>query len=161
MCTCTNPPISLSVEVIGRELMAPRTDRTMRIPSGVASPVTTNHAAKGSVFVNLRNAGNLNGTLPDLDQLPPQPGPLSRPFHGLGFHTMDYDPFIKSQLAFTRLTLGPYEVQIWSRNTPEAGWGSLTLPHLDELPPQPRPFSHPIHGLQSLSPHTYQPVYAD
>ena len=30
-----------------------------RIPSGVASPVTTNHAAKGSVFVNLRNAGNL------------------------------------------------------------------------------------------------------
>ena len=27
--------------------------------SGVASPVTTNHAAKGSVFVNLRNPGNL------------------------------------------------------------------------------------------------------
>jgi len=44
---------------MGRELMAPRTDRTTRIPSGVASPVTTNHAAKGSVFVNLRNVGNL------------------------------------------------------------------------------------------------------
>jgi len=44
---------------MGRELMAPRTDRTTRIPSGVASPVTTNHAAKGSVFVNLRNDGNL------------------------------------------------------------------------------------------------------
>ena len=39
--------------------MVPRTDRTARIPSGVTSPVTTNHAAKGSVFVNLRNAGNL------------------------------------------------------------------------------------------------------
>ena len=39
--------------------MAPRTDRTTRIPSGVASPVTTSHAAKGSVFVDLRNAGNL------------------------------------------------------------------------------------------------------
>ena len=39
--------------------MAPRTDRTTRIPSGVASPVTTNHAAKGAVFVNSRNDGNL------------------------------------------------------------------------------------------------------
>ena len=38
-------------------LMAPRTDRTTRIPSGVVSPVTTNHAAKESVFVNLRNTG--------------------------------------------------------------------------------------------------------
>ena len=44
---------------MGRELMAPRTDRTTRIPSGVASPVTTHHAAKGSVFVSLRNGGNL------------------------------------------------------------------------------------------------------
>ena len=44
---------------MGMELMAPRTDRTTRIPSGVASPVTANHAAKGCVFVNLRNAGNL------------------------------------------------------------------------------------------------------
>ena len=34
---------------LGRELMALRTDRTTRIPSGVASPV----AAKGSVFVKL------------------------------------------------------------------------------------------------------------
>ena len=39
--------------------MAPIIDRTTRIPSGVASPVTTNHAAKGSVSVNLRNGGNL------------------------------------------------------------------------------------------------------
>jgi len=31
-------------------------------------------------------------------------------------HTADYDPFIKSQLAQTQLTLGPYAVQIWSRN---------------------------------------------
>ena len=38
---------------MGKERMAPRTDRTTRIPSGVASPVTTKHAAKGSVFVNL------------------------------------------------------------------------------------------------------------
>ena len=32
---------------------------TMRIPSGVASPATTNHATKGSVCVNLRGASNL------------------------------------------------------------------------------------------------------
>ena len=44
---------------MGRELMAPRTDRTTRIPSAVASPVTTNHAAKRSVFVNLPRPGNL------------------------------------------------------------------------------------------------------
>jgi len=44
---------------MGRELMAPRTDRTTRIPSCVASPVTKNHAAKGFVFVNLRNGGSL------------------------------------------------------------------------------------------------------
>jgi len=37
------------------ERVAPRIDRTTRIPSGVASPVTTKHAAKGSVFVNLKN----------------------------------------------------------------------------------------------------------
>ena len=39
--------------------MAPRTDCTTRIPSSVASPVTMNHTAKGSVFVNLRNTSNL------------------------------------------------------------------------------------------------------
>ena len=44
---------------MGRELMAPRADRTMHIPSGVASPVTTNHTAKVSVLINLRNASYL------------------------------------------------------------------------------------------------------
>ena len=39
--------------------MAPSSDRTTRIPSDVASPVTANHAAKESVFVDLTNAGNL------------------------------------------------------------------------------------------------------
>jgi hypothetical protein len=39
--------------------MSPITDRTMRIPSGVASPITTNHAVTGSVFVKLTNPGNL------------------------------------------------------------------------------------------------------
>jgi len=39
--------------------MAPRTDHMMRIPSGVTSTIITNHATKGSVFINLRNAGNL------------------------------------------------------------------------------------------------------
>ena len=36
---------------------------------------------------------------------------------------MEYGPFIKSQLAsesLTHLTLGPYLVQIWSRNNPES-----------------------------------------
>ena len=32
---------------------------------------------------------------------------------------MDYDPFIKSQLAFTQLTFGRYVVQIWSCYTLE------------------------------------------
>ena len=41
--------------------MAPITDRTTRIPSSV----TSKHAAKGSVFVHLRNDGNLKlGPLP-------------------------------------------------------------------------------------------------
>ena len=44
--------------LMGRELMTPGTDRTTRIPSGVAYPITTNYTAKGSVFVNSRNAGN-------------------------------------------------------------------------------------------------------
>jgi len=30
-------------------------------------------------------------------------------------HTADYNPSIKSQLASTQLTLGPYGVHIWSR----------------------------------------------
>ena len=45
-------------DTMGRELMVPRTDRMTRIQSGVASPVTTNHPASGSVFVNLRKADN-------------------------------------------------------------------------------------------------------
>ena len=32
--------------------LAPRTDRTTRIPSGVASPITTHDAAKGCVFIS-------------------------------------------------------------------------------------------------------------
>ena len=39
---------------IQRQLIAPRTDRTTRISSAVASPLTTKHAAKRSVFVNLK-----------------------------------------------------------------------------------------------------------
>ena len=51
---------------VGGGVMAPRTDRTTRIPPGVASPVSTNHAAKGSAFCHLRNTGNLkNWPAPD------------------------------------------------------------------------------------------------
>ena len=39
---------------MGRELMAPRIDRTTRI----VSSITTSHPGKGSAFVDLRNAGN-------------------------------------------------------------------------------------------------------
>ena len=53
-----SPPQLSRLLRMGRELIAPRIDRTTRISSGVASPVTTNHAAKGSVFVNLINGGN-------------------------------------------------------------------------------------------------------
>ena len=59
--------------MMARELMAPRTDRTMRILSGVASPVTTNHAAKGSMFVKLRNAGNLKNNPPQRSRTYQQP----------------------------------------------------------------------------------------
>jgi len=41
-------------------------------------------------------------------------------------HTLDYTPFIKIQLASTRLTFGPNVVQIWSRNISEYG-GDKTL----------------------------------
>ena len=37
----------------------------------------------------------------------------------LGYHTVAYAPFIKSQLASTQLTSGPYAEQIWARNAPE------------------------------------------
>ena len=43
---------------VGRSLMALRTDRTTRIPSSVASQITSNHAAEGCLFVRLRNVGN-------------------------------------------------------------------------------------------------------
>ena len=67
--------------------MAPRTDRTTRIPSGFASPVTTNHAAEESVFVDFRNTGNLN-TWPGrgvVDRLhdPAAPGDAEDDEHGL------------------------------------------------------------------------------
>jgi len=44
---------------MGSELMAPRTDHTTRIPSGVASPISTSHEANGRMFANLRNGDNL------------------------------------------------------------------------------------------------------
>jgi len=33
-------------------------------------------------------------------------------------HKVDYDPFIRSQLAFSHLTLGPCVLQKWSRVPP-------------------------------------------
>jgi len=48
---------------------------------------------------------------------------LERTLRSLGqkdvCHTAEHDPFIISQLAPTQSTLGPYVVQIWSRNMPE------------------------------------------
>ena len=38
----------------GERANGSKTDRTTRIPSGVASPLSMNHAVKGSVFVNLK-----------------------------------------------------------------------------------------------------------
>ena len=49
----------VATATMGMELMAPRTDRTTRI----SSAVTTDHAAKGSVFVNLTTPGNLKKSL--------------------------------------------------------------------------------------------------
>jgi len=37
------------------------------------------------------------------------------------YHTVEYDSFIKSQLASTKLTLGPYEVRISSRPPQNVG----------------------------------------
>ena len=50
--------VAPSQHPMGRELLASRSDRTTRIPPGVASLVTTNHAAKGSVFGNVKCAGS-------------------------------------------------------------------------------------------------------
>ena len=58
---------------IERELMAPRTHRTSRILSSVASLITTKHAAKGSVFVSPRKAGNVR----DMHRC--RPAPFDRP----------------------------------------------------------------------------------
>ena len=44
---------------------------------------------------------------------------LKRPEGSHSSHTMEYDLFIKSRLASHTLTLGPYVVQSWSRNTPK------------------------------------------
>ena len=41
-------------------------------------------------------------------------------------HTVDYDPFLKSQLAFAQLALEPYVVPTWSRYPPKFG-GHETL----------------------------------
>jgi len=35
--------------------------------------------------------------------------------HVGGDHTVDYGTFIKSQLAYKQLSLGPYVMQMWSR----------------------------------------------
>ena len=44
-------------------------------------------------------------------------------------HTADYDPFVKSQLASTLFTIGPYVVQIWTRNTPKTGPNGTCIVH--------------------------------
>jgi len=49
-------------------------------------------------------------------------------------HTVDYDPFIESQLASTQLTLGPYAVHVWSRNTPESGPNETCVVHRVGVP---------------------------
>ena len=41
---------------------------------------------------------------------------LARPARDRWYHTVDYGPFIESQLARTQVTLGPYVAQNWSRS---------------------------------------------
>ena len=38
-------------------------------------------------------------------------------------------PFLQKSTCLTQLTLGPYEVQIWSRNTPESGVNETLVLH--------------------------------
>ena len=47
----------------------------------------------------------------------------------LRYHTVDYAPFIKSQLARTHSTLRPCVVHIWSRTTPESGVNETLVVH--------------------------------
>ena len=57
---------------------------------------------------------------------------LVQSFLVLGFpdtHTVDYQPFIKSQPTRTQLTLRPYVVQIWSRHPPESGVNENIVVH--------------------------------
>ena len=68
-----------------RELMAPITHRTTRFPSGVASPVVTNHRAKGFVFVTLKNGkvahlGDVEGGVPHVEDSHGSATPLRTTF---------------------------------------------------------------------------------
>ena len=45
------------------------------------------------------------------------------------YHTVDYEPFIKSQLTRTKSTLRPWVVQIWSRYPPESGPNKTFIVH--------------------------------
>ena len=61
-------------------------------------------------------------------------------------HTVDYAPLIKSQLTRTQLTLRPYVVQIWSRNTPEYGVNeTFAVLRVDRCQQPPNPGTHNPH----------------
>ena len=48
---------------------------------------------------------------------------------GLSHHTVDYVPFIKSQLDPTKSTWRPYVVPIWSRTAPESRVNKTLVVH--------------------------------
>ena len=52
-----------------------------------------------------------------------------RGFLLLANHTVEYDPFHQKSTCLAQLTLGPYVVQIWSRNTPESGVNETHVLH--------------------------------
>ena len=116
----------------------------MRIPSGVASPVSTNRAARGSVFVNLRNIGNLKLVL------------SRRPagVRGVRLAGVPCQPHLQPGRVDGTVRRGvPQEPRHLShpvnplRMRPEASWARISPPR-DDVGATARP------GLAGLRPHT-------
>jgi len=71
---------------------------------------------EGAVSVSLTLSKKVRTILQDNFRLPP-------------LHTVDYGPFIKSQLASTQLTSVPYVVQTWSRYPEKCGGPETFVVH--------------------------------
>ena len=130
--------------------MAPRTDRTTRIPCDVASPATTHHAAKGLVFDKLRNAGNGCILLPwprhsfTIAQNPPlreQKPPLREKNPPL----REQPPYPRCKITGAMLAHVPTKLTLLESGGEDTGCVQGTSPTRNLCPPQGPP-EEPRHG---------------